>query len=59
MPQGASQRNHITCCDQAWISLKVKSKALETSLYQIRNNLFSDYLKAELNNLRIGTFSGG
>jgi hypothetical protein len=45
-----SQRNHLACCYHAWISLKVKAKALNTTLYQIRNNLFSDYLKAELDN---------
>lgn len=53
-----SQRNHLACCYQAWISLKVKAKELRTTLYQIRNNLFSDYLRAELNNPRIIAYSG-
>jgi len=53
-----SQRNHLACCYHAWISLKVKAKSLQTTLYQIRNNLFSDYLRAELNNPRIIAYSG-
>ena len=43
-----SQRNHLACCYQAWLSLKVKATELKISLYQLRKNLFSDYLKAEL-----------
>ena len=39
-----SQRNHLACCYHAWVSLKVKAKALKTTLYQIRNNLFYGYL---------------
>jgi hypothetical protein len=54
-----SQRNHLACCYHAWISLKVKAKALKTTLYQIRNNLFYGYLKAELENPRITAYSGG
>lgn len=43
-----SQRNHLACCYQAWLSLKVKATELKISLYQLRKNLFSDYLRAEL-----------
>jgi hypothetical protein len=43
-----SQRNHLACCYQAWLSLKIKASELKISLYQLRNSLFSDYLKAEL-----------
>jgi hypothetical protein len=53
-----SQRNHLACCYHAWISLKVKAKTLKISLYQIRKNLFSDYLKVELENPRIKAYSG-
>jgi len=53
-----SQRNHLACCYQAWIALKVKAKAFKTTLYQIRKNLFYDYLKAELENPRIRAYSG-
>jgi len=53
-----SQRNHLACCYPVWISLKVKAKAMKTTLYQIRKNLFFGYLKAELDNPRITAYSG-
>lgn len=53
-----SQRNHLACCYQAWLSLKVKASELKISLYQLRNSLFSDYLKAELLNPRITAYVG-
>jgi hypothetical protein len=53
-----SQRNHLACCYQAWISLKVKAKAMTTTLYQIRKHLFYDYLKAELAHPKIKAYSG-
>ncbi|MEW6405270.1 MAG: transposase [Chloroflexota bacterium] len=43
-----SQRNHIACCYHAWLSLKVKAKALGKTLYQTKDDLLSDYLRAEL-----------
>ncbi|MGZ4970859.1 MAG: IS701 family transposase, partial [Methylobacter sp.] len=54
-----SQRNPIACCYQVWVSLKVKANALKKSLYQIRDDLFSDYLRTELRNPRIKAYSGG
>jgi hypothetical protein len=48
-----SQRNH-----HVWISLKVKAKALKKSLYQVRSDLFFDYLRAELRNPKIKAYSG-
>lgn len=53
-----SQRNHLACCYQAWLSLKVKATELKISLYQLRKNLFSDYLRAELLNPRITAYVG-
>jgi hypothetical protein len=52
-----SQRNHIACCYHVWGSLKVKATALKKSLYQVRADLFSDYLRAELRNPRIKAYS--
>ena len=43
-----SQRTHIACCYHAWLSLKVISKRLGKTLYQVRCDLFSDYLRAQL-----------
>ena len=51
-----SQRNHIACCYHAWLSLKVKAKTLDKTLYQIKDNLLSDYLRAELATPRIHAF---
>jgi len=34
VPQARSQRNHIACCYHAWLSLKVKAKALGKTLYK-------------------------
>ena len=54
--KGRSQRNHIACCYHAWLSLKVKAKQLGKTLYQIKHDLLSDYLRAELRNPRIHAF---
>jgi hypothetical protein len=53
-----SQRNHLACCYHAWLSLKVKAKQLDKTLYQVRTDLFRDYLRAELRNPRIPAFQG-
>jgi len=50
---GRSQRNHLACCSHAWLSLKVKARELGKTLYQVRADLFRDYLRAELRNPRI------
>jgi hypothetical protein len=54
--KGRSQRNHIACCYHAWLSLKVKAKALGKTVYQTKDNLLSDYLRAELVAPRIQAF---
>jgi len=48
-----AQRNHLACCYQAWLAIKVKAKQLEKTLYAVVKDLFSDYLRAELRNPRI------
>lgn len=45
-----SQRNHLACCYHAWLSLKVHARRLGKTLYQVRTDLFRDYLRAELAN---------
>jgi hypothetical protein len=45
-----SQRNHLACCYHAWVSLKVKAKQVGKTIYQVRKELFSDYLVNELSN---------
>ena len=48
-----SQRNHLACCYQAWVALKVKAKQTHQTIYRLRTSLFSDYLVNELANPRI------
>ena len=51
-----SQRNHLACCYHAWLSLKVHAKALDKTIYRVRTDLFSDYLRNELRNPTIKAF---
>jgi len=51
-----AQRNHFACCYQAWFSLKVMAKKMKTTLYQVKNNLWSEYLRHELRNPRIPVY---
>ncbi len=45
-----SQRNHLACCYAAWVAIKVKAQEMKTSMYQVRNNLFAEFLKLQLKN---------
>lgn len=45
-----SQRNHLACCYAAWVAIKVKAEELKTTIYQVRNKLFAEYLKLQLQN---------
>jgi hypothetical protein len=51
-----AQRNHFACCYHAWFSLKVIAKKLGRTLYQVKHNLWSDYLRNELRNPRIPAY---
>jgi hypothetical protein len=51
-----SQRNHLACCYHAWISLKVHANHFSKTLYQVRSDLFSDYLREQLCNPQITAF---
>ena len=51
-----SQRNHLACCYHAWLSLKVHAKRWNKTIYRVRTDLFSDYLRAELRNPTIPAF---
>jgi hypothetical protein len=48
-----SQRNHLACCYQAWLSIKVKAVELGKTSYAVVADLLRDYLRAELRNPRI------
>ena len=45
-----AQRNHLACCYHAWVSFKVKAKQMKTTVYQVRQSLFTDYLVQQLMN---------
>lgn len=51
-----SQRNHLACCYHAWLSLQAHANQLNKSIYQVRKELFSDFLRAELRNPTIPAF---
>lgn len=51
-----SQRNHLACCYHAWLSLKVKAQKLGKTLFAIKHDVFTDYLRAELRDPRIPAF---
>ena len=47
------QRNHIACCYQAWLAIKVKADQLGKTLYALVNDLLYEFLRAELRDPRI------
>jgi hypothetical protein len=51
-----AQRNHFACCYHAWFSLKVIAKKFDITLYQVKHNLWSDYLRNELRNPRVPAY---
>lgn len=48
-----SQRNHLACCYHAWLTMKVKAAELQKTIYQVKADLLTDYLRAELRTPRI------
>ena len=48
-----AQRNHLACCYQAWLALRVHAQSFTKSIYAAKHDLLSDFLKAELRNPRI------
>jgi len=52
-----SQRNHLACCYSAWVAIKVKAAKMRQTVYQLRNGLFTDYLKFQLRNPTIPALS--
>jgi hypothetical protein len=45
-----SQRNHLACCYAAWVAIKIKAQEMKATVYQVRNRLFTEFLKAQLQN---------
>lgn len=46
--KATAQRNHLACCFHAWVSLKVKAKKMNTTVYNVRKLIFKDFLSAQL-----------
>lgn len=45
-----SQRNHLTCCYLAWVSLRQYARAIGRSIYQAHQLPWADYLRQKLMN---------
>jgi hypothetical protein len=45
-----SQRNHLACCYAAWVAMKVKAQEMKTTIYQVKNRVFAEFLKLQLQN---------
>ena len=54
-----AQRNHMACCYQAWLAIKVKAAALGKTLYELVGDLLYEYLRAELRDPRIPALDTG
>ena len=48
-----AQRNHIACCYQAWLAIKVQASAVGKTLYALVDDLLYEFLRAELRDPRI------
>jgi SRSO17 transposase len=48
-----AQRNHIACCYQAWLAIKVKADDIGKTLYALVDDLLYEFLRAELRDPRI------
>ncbi len=53
-----SQRNHIACCYQAWLAIRVTAMKKSVTMYQAQADLFKDYLIDQLKNPRIPAYAG-
>jgi len=53
-----SQRNHVACCYQAWLSLKLAAKGRAITIYAAHANLWRNYLKEQLRNPQIKAYAG-
>ena len=53
-----SQRNHIACCYQAWLAIKVTAMKKSVTLYEAQSDLFREYLRAQLRSPGIPAYVG-
>ena len=43
--KATAQRNHLACCYLAWVSLKLQALKMGKTIYQVRQNIFAQFLK--------------
>jgi hypothetical protein len=48
--KATAQRNHLACCYLAWVSLKLQALKMGKTIYQVRQNIFAQFLKNVLQN---------
>jgi hypothetical protein len=53
-----SQRNHLACCYQAWLALKLDAKNKAITIYAAHADLWRNYLKQELRSPQIKAYAG-
>lgn len=44
------QRNHIACCLWVWVSLTRAARATGQTIYRLKENLYEDYMRREIEN---------
>jgi hypothetical protein len=53
-----SQRNHMACCYQAWLAIKIAAMKKSVTLYEAQADLLREYLRAQLRNPAIPAYVG-
>ena len=48
--QHRAQRNHIACCLWVWVSLTRAARATGQTIYRLKESLFDDYIRRQLQN---------
>ena len=48
--KASAQRNHLTCCYLAWVSLRQHARAIGQTIYQAHQQPWSDFLRQQLQN---------
>ena len=43
-----AQRTHLALCYQAWLAIRVKATSLKKTMYAVINELYGDFLRAQL-----------
>ena len=48
--QHRGQRNHIACCLWVWVSLTRAARATGQTVYRLKESLYDDYIRREIEN---------